>query len=85
MREIQDEAGRVWVIGVKARTGADFKGRYAFAASLAEGGGDEPEVVLDDVRWNSEKTARRTLETMSTVELRRRLHWALGRAGSSVG
>jgi len=84
MREVEDETGRVWVVGVRARPGLDFKGRYAFWVRASEGG-DQTGVVLDDVRWNSEKTARRTLETISTVELLRRIHWARGRAGSSAG
>ena len=36
---------------------------------------------VQDVRWNSAKTAERTLATASDVELRRRLRSALGRAG----
>jgi hypothetical protein len=37
------------------------------------------EVALEDVRWNSEEAARRTLLSMSPVELRRRLRNAKGR------
>jgi len=36
-------------------------------------------VALQDVRWNSERSARRTVESMSVVELRRRLRSAEGR------
>ncbi|MSR22730.1 MAG: hypothetical protein EXR92_04180 [Gemmatimonadetes bacterium] len=79
VREFEDEAGVVWVVGVKIRPGLDFKGRYVFTARPA-GTGEEAEVHLDDVRWNSERTAARTLQTMSLVELRRRLGWARGRA-----
>jgi hypothetical protein len=46
------------------------------------GGGD---VALVDVRWNSERTAERTLATMSVVELRRRLRSAQGRQATPVG
>jgi hypothetical protein len=78
VREIEDETGKAWMVGVKARLGRDFKGRYVFAARpVGEDGAAE--VYLDDVRWNSEKTALRTLRTMSVVELRRRLRWARGR------
>jgi len=83
MREFQDEAGRRWVATVRKREGLDFKGRYYFGARPEDEG--EGEVVLTDVRWNSEKTARRTLETMSDVELRRRLRSARGRAKSMTG
>jgi hypothetical protein len=83
MREFQDGDGRRWKAGVAIREGEDFKGRYFFKvrpSDAAEG----PEVALGDVRWNSERTARRTLETMSEVELRRRLRQALGRGAPSL-
>lgn len=79
MREFEDEQGRVWRVGVKALPGPDFKGRYLFVARPVEGDAKR-ELALGDVRWNSERTARRTLETMSDVELRRRLRQAVGRA-----
>lgn len=83
MRQFRDEQGRVWEAAVGRRSGPDFKGRYFFVARPAPNGGASvrEEVVLGDLRWNSEKTARRTLETMSEVELRRRLRSARGRAG----
>jgi len=78
MREFRDDAGKVWVARIQERPGDDYKGRYFFVASPAEGSASE-EYPLEDVRWNSEKTAERTLRTMSEVELRRRLKIALGR------
>jgi len=81
MRRFEDQHGQVWQARVKARPGLDFKGRYYFVAR-PEGGGDADEVALGDVRWNSERTAARTLRTMSDVELRRRLRQARGRKGS---
>jgi hypothetical protein len=83
MREFEDEAGRRWIAAVGVREGRDFKGRYFFTARPAEGS-EGPDVALGDVRWNSDRTARRTLETMSEVELRRRLRQALGRAASGL-
>jgi hypothetical protein len=78
VREFVDEKGGRWVVGVGERQGPDYKGRFRFEAKLA---GDPSRVVaLDDVRWNNEATARRTLETMSEVELGRRLRWAQGRS-----
>lgn len=82
MREFQDEDGRRWEAGVAIREGEDFKGRYFFTVRPSDGA-KGPEVALGDVRWNSERTARRTLETMSEVELRRRLRQALGRGAPS--
>lgn len=81
MRSFQDHEGRRWVADVASREGMDFKGRYYWVMRPEEGG-EEEAVFLHDIRWNSERTARRTLETMSEVELRRRLRSALGRARS---
>ncbi len=78
MREFTDAEGQVWVGETSERPGADYKGKYHMTLRPREGG----EVVeLTDVRWNSLHTARRTLETMSEVELRRRLRSAVARAG----
>jgi hypothetical protein len=78
MREFNDEEGRSWTAGIAEREGLDYKGRFhlIFRPTAQE----DPTVGLEDVRWNSEKTALRTLETMSGVELRRRLRSARGRA-----
>ena len=79
MREFTDQAGEVWKAAVQERTGTDYKGRFYFWFE-PRGGGEG--VALSDVRWNSEPTALRTLDTMSVVELRRRLRSALGRDSS---
>jgi hypothetical protein len=79
MREFQDEKGTTWVASIQERTGDDYKGRYCLRfneSGAAESGG----LVVEDVRWNSPRTADRTLATMSVVELRRRLQVARGRA-----
>jgi len=81
MREFKDEHGRSWTAGVLERPGLDFKGRFSFVARPV-GAESEEEIELHDVRWNSELSARRTLQTMSEVELRRRLRSARGRAAS---
>ncbi len=80
MREFKDSEGALWTATVRERPGPDYKGRYHFWAEPSSGGEC---VALLDVRWNSERTADRTLATMSEVELRRRLRSALGR-GSAV-
>jgi hypothetical protein len=77
MRKFEDANGAAWTATVREREGPDYKGRYHLwlePADRSEG------VALLDLRWNSERTARRTLSTMSVVELRRRLRSALGRA-----
>ncbi len=78
MRNFEDPNGTTWTACVAKTAGADYKGRYHLVMRRADGEG--PEVELTDVRWNSESTGRRTLDTMSVVELRRRLRSALGRA-----
>ena len=64
---------------VREEGGADYKGRFYLILQLMEGVDAEP-LELREVRWNSERTAARTLSTMSLVELRRRLRSATGRA-----
>jgi len=82
MREFEDPDGNTWVASVRERPGPDYKGRFYFYLE-PEGAGKAESVSLLDVRWNSRSTAERTLETMSGVELRRRLRSALGRSSSS--
>lgn len=82
MRDFTDQTGREWCAFVREEEGADYKGRmYLVLQPLDSKEGEALE--LKDVRWNSERTAQRTLDTMSLVELRRRLRSAVGRGGSS--
>jgi hypothetical protein len=83
MREFRDEEGASWIASVQERQGDDYKGRFVFVLS-PKGGATEDAVPLDDVRWNSAKTAERTLRTMSEKELRRRLGIALRRRFQKV-
>jgi hypothetical protein len=80
MRDFQDEHGKVWTATVDRQGGMDYKGAFHLVMTPADGGAP---VELTDIRWNTERTARRTLETMSVVELRRRLRSALGRASTA--
>lgn len=79
MRTFEDHDGRRWTASIRERPGPDYKGRYHFHL-VPEGAGDDDGVALLDIRWNSERTARRTLESMSDVELRRRLRQGVGRS-----
>ena len=78
MREFTDSEGRNWSAFAVTAGGTDYKGRLHLVLRPTDGGrgGD---VELRDVRWNSARTARRSLETMSVLELRRRLRSAAGR------
>lgn len=82
MRQFVDDSSDAWVASVARAEGGDYKGAYYLVMERA-GGSGEP-VALTDVRWNSTRTAERTLSTMSGVELRRRLRSALGRAGTAA-
>lgn len=76
MRVFEDADGRQWRAGAREEAGPDYKGRfYLVLEPLGEGDALE----LPEVRWNSERTAHRTIGTMSLFELRRRLRWALDR------
>ncbi|MGE0159443.1 MAG: hypothetical protein AB7T31_08510 [Gemmatimonadales bacterium] len=77
MKEFTDAEGRRWQASAREEPSVDYKGRYYLVLSPAEGSGELLE--LPEVRWNSERTAARTIATMSTFELRRRLRSALGR------
>lgn len=83
MREFEDQEGRTWVATVRERPGPDYKGRFYFFVQPKEGR-EEDGTALMDVRWNSRRTADRTLSTMSEVELRRRLRSARGRRRSPL-
>ena len=77
MRRFADDHGVEWVASVADSSGGDYKGRFHLILH-AETKGTGP-VALTDVRWNSRKTADRTLRTMSGAELKRRLRSARGR------
>ena len=81
MREFTDADGRSWTASIREEEGPDYKGRLYLVMTPA---GDGAPVALQDVRWNSTQTARRTLDTMSEVELRRRLRSASGRSVSAA-
>jgi hypothetical protein len=91
VRTFQDEEGQRWIASAGFRPGRDYQGRYFFVVrregeapgdSTGDGSGGGG-LALPEIQWNSEKTARRTLETMSEVELRRRLRSARGRVPAS--
>lgn len=83
MRRFRDREGNAWVATVAREEGGDYKGRFYFVVD-GEGSHEGRRVSLTDVRWNSSRTAERTLATMSEVELRRRLRSALGRTGGAA-
>ena len=81
MREFEDVDGSRWIATVAEDKGIDYKVRFHLVLDPADGG---MRIPLGDVRWNSERSAARTLSTMSLVELRRRLRSARGRSAAGV-
>lgn len=81
MREFTAVDGESWTGSVAEEEGTDYKGRFYLILVQKEGG---RRVEVRDVRWNSERSARRTLETMSVLELRRKLRTAVGRSSATV-
>jgi len=79
MKEFTDADGQSWTATAIEEEGTDYKGRYFLVMRPAD---ESVAVELHDVRWNNERTARRSIETMSVVELRRRLRVAEGRHAS---
>ena len=77
MKEFTDSDGRSWTAEAVAEDTLDYTGRYHLVMRPADG--SDP-VELRDIRWNNERTARRSIETMSTTELRRRLRSATRRS-----
>lgn len=80
MRRFSDSGGAEWTASVHEEDGYDYKGRYSLVMVDESG----TEVALEDVRWNTERTAHRTLQTMSETELRRRLRSARGRRAAQI-
>ncbi len=83
-RDFADQEGRSWTAAIGQDDGLDYKGRYYLVFQPGDGDASPAsQLALKDVRWNTERTARRTIETMSVVELRRRLRSAKGRYESA--
>lgn len=82
MRQFTDREGRAWEAFAREEDGTDYKGRFHMVIRPA--GDASADYPLEDIRWNNLRTADRTLETMSVVELRRRLRSALGRGADAA-
>ncbi|HIF07350.1 MAG TPA: hypothetical protein EYQ64_10485 [Gemmatimonadetes bacterium] len=78
MRKFTDSDGETWVATLRSDAGLDYKGRHHLY--LHPEGAEDEGLPLLDVKWNSQLSAERTLDSMSGVELRRRLRSALGRS-----
>jgi hypothetical protein len=81
MRIFTDPTGRSWVASAREEATPRHHGRWYLI--LHPEADDASRLAVPEVRWQSRATAERTLRTMSTFELRRRLGAALARAGEA--
>lgn len=79
MRVFKDDEGREWVATAREEETPRHHGRWHLVFHPE----DAPERVLPmpEVRWQTRRTAERTLRTMSSLELNRRLRTVRGRFG----
>lgn len=83
MKTFQDETGRAWVATAREEQTPRHHGRWYLV--IHPDGIPEPDLPMPEVRWQSLRSAVRTLATMSEFELRRRLHVLLEREGVELG
>jgi hypothetical protein len=76
VRDFSDFDGTTWTALVVGSEGADAQKGYYLVLTSEDG---RERVVLDKVRWVTERMAWRTLEALSDVDLRRRLRETRGR------
>jgi len=77
MKSFKDEAGMDWIATAHEEVTPRHHGRWYLVLHPA---GDEAGVLaLPEIRWQTRETAERSIRTMSTIELLRRLRVARGR------
>lgn len=84
MRSFTDEAGREWVATAHEEETPRHHGRWYLVFRAADAD-DEAALAMPEVRWQTRDTAERTIRTMSTDELRRRLGTVRARRGERTG
>lgn len=82
MRSFTDEQGREWVATALEEDTPRHHGRWYLVFHPADD--ETPLLAMPEVRWQTRATARRTLATIATFELRRRLSSLERRAGVSA-
>lgn len=82
MRVFEDESGREWTATAVEEETPRHHGRWHLIFHPV----DAPDRIfpMPEVRWQSRKTAERTLKTMSAVELNRRLRTVRARSGEET-
>lgn len=82
MRNFDDAAGGRWTATAIEEETPRHHGRWQLMFHRQDDGADL--YPVEDVRWQTEETAERTLRTMSVFELRRRLTTARARRGDDA-
>lgn len=77
MVDFVDDEGREWTASVREENTPRHHGRWYLV--FHPKGDPSDLLVVPEVRWQTEQSARRTLETMATFELVRRLLGARAR------
>lgn len=77
MRTFQDLEGRAWTASAREEQTPRHHGRWYLVFHPEDAG--EPVLAMPEVRWQSRASAERTLRTMGTWELQRRLQWLVDR------
>ena len=83
MKEFTDEQGDMWVASAREEDTPRHHGRWYLVFHPA--GDADGILAMPEVRWQSRRSAVRTLNTMSVFELRRRLHLRLERELTEAG
>ncbi len=79
MRTFEDETGRAWIATAEEEDTPRHHGRWYLVFRPADA--EKPRLAMPEVRWKNLQTAERTIATMGTVELRRRLRTLMRRTG----
>ena len=77
MKEFTDDRDGGWVATAREEETPRHHGRWYLVFHPA--GDESRKLVMPEVRWQSRRSAERTLNTMSVFELLRRLHLLLER------
>lgn len=77
MRRFTDEEGREWIASAHEEETPRHHGRWYLVFEPADGAGAAH--PMPEVRWQTRRTAERTIKTMAEHELRRRIGWLMER------
>jgi hypothetical protein len=72
MKQFADADGSEWIASAREEQTPRHHGRWFLVFHPA--GDDDARLAMPEVRWQTKETAARTVRSMSTFELRRRLH-----------